>query len=463
MTSHTAGYISSCIAVRKDRLSRAHIAYLHDNLEFSVDGSGDLMQCYDEDETHYFIPRGVLLDPKLPELPPLSDQRVMRSAKIPDPIIQLRPDQKMPLKKLRKAGGGVLHAPTGAGKTIVGLYLVGKMKQKTLVIVHTKDLLYQWVDRAKFVLGLEDHQIGIIGDGQWEERDLTIAMVQTLSRFDFHKSDFMQQWGMVIQDECHRCPAAMFAKVVQSTPARYLYGLTATPTRNDGMHPLMHAILGPTVARIKESGLIEKGRLVLPVVEMIETDFVSDKADAMARTNNSFARQKLYQGLVKELTEDYDRNVLIRDLVLRHKDRSGLLLSERVEHLHVLHDMILAADWTVRAYVVTSKTPGSEREHIINDVRDNGGWLLSTQLADEGLDIPRLSILILTFPGKAVEKLTQRIGRIMRSYEGKTAARVYDLVDVKCQVFVNQAMKRRAVYKQMKSMKCRGWRPNRER
>ncbi len=140
---------------------------------------------------------------------------------------------------------GVFVAPPGVGKTVVGTYLIAARSCSTLVLVHRQPLLDQWLAQLSLFLGLEPKQIGQIGAGKKTGNGrLDVAMIQSLVRKD-HVQDVVAQYGQVIVDECHHLPAVSFERVLAEAKARYVVGLTATPQRRDGHHPITAMQLGP--------------------------------------------------------------------------------------------------------------------------------------------------------------------------------------------------------------------------
>jgi superfamily II DNA or RNA helicase len=341
------------------------------------------------------------------------------------------------------------------------LLLIAALGQRTLVIVHTKDLLDQWITRAKDVFG-EDFEVGLIGDGEHIERKLTIATVQTLSRMGDLPVDWVQQWGTVILDECHRAPAVSFADVMQQMTARYMYGATATPKRRDGMHPLLHAIIGPIVATVPKDALVAAKKLMQPTVEMVPTDFWCTEAARMETAANQFMRNQWYGKIVTRLAEDEERAQIVAQTITRFPERHQLILSDRIGHLYLIAEMLEDLDPMSSHFVLTGKHSSQQRQEVIEGVRT--GYfkrLFATQLADEGLDIPILDVLHLTFPRSTKgegQKITQQIGRIMRTADGKQTPLVLDYVDERVAVLRNQGQARFEHYR-LNEMEVSGWIP----
>ena len=169
----------------------------------------------------------------------------------------LKPFQTVAVKDMLLHDSGVLSSGTGSGKTVMALYLIAERKQPTLIIVHTKELLNQWIDRIEQFLGIPADEVGIIGAGKFTLGDrITVGMVQTLcKRVDEVKGLF----GHVIVDECHRCPSKTFSDVVTSFDAKYLLGLSATAYRRDGLGRVIYLYLGDKRHEVKKAELLDLG------------------------------------------------------------------------------------------------------------------------------------------------------------------------------------------------------------
>lgn len=419
------------------------------------DNEGNEHQCFSVADGCVYLPRGAVQSCPLPV--EYEDRRTSVPVQMPEPLITMRDYQSVPVSKMMKKGQGILRAPTGSGKTACLLWLAAKLGQRTLILVHTKDLLSQWQQRCEQALGFKP---GVIGAGQWEEHELiTIAMVQTLMRYERLPADWVASWGTVMLDEAHRAPASSFLHVLSQMTSKHIYGATATPTRRDGNHPMMHAIIGPVVASIPEDALVTSGQLIRPVVHMMPTGFRSKIAYRMATAHNAFQRNRIYQQVASELAEDHERARVIARQVVKVRHRNQLVLSKRIKHLELINQMIYEIDPELSTFVLTGSHNGEDRANILQMVADGEiSVLLSTQLADEGLDLPILDVLHLTFPGRGLEKLQQQVGRIMRTYKGKSDAHVYDYVDSDISIFTKQAIERWFWYDHRGS-DMRGWEP----
>jgi superfamily II DNA or RNA helicase len=181
---------------------------------------------------------------------------------------KLRRDQTRGGMLINENTCGVLKAPTGGGKTVIAIWTIAKRKVPTLIVVHTKELMYQWKEKLHQFLNINSDQVGLVGDGHRNFKDITIGIVNSLA-----KMEIPDKYGTLIVDECHRVPATTFANVVEKMSTRYLLGLTATDRRSDGLDELIYRYMGGLVHEIKTKNLQESGDILKPEVKIIETDY----------------------------------------------------------------------------------------------------------------------------------------------------------------------------------------------
>jgi len=159
---------------------------------------------------------------------------------------ELRPLQLEAVSRAVQHDDGILCAPTAFGKTAVAAWLIAKRKVNALVMVHRQQLLDQWHERLAMFLNLPATAIGQIGGGKLDRTGrVDIAVIQSL-RCKEEVKDFVVEYGQVIVDECHHISAFTFEKVMRQVKAKCVVGLTATPTRKDGHHPIIYMQCGPT-------------------------------------------------------------------------------------------------------------------------------------------------------------------------------------------------------------------------
>ena len=348
----------------------------------------------------------------------------------------LRPFQEIACKDILSHDFGTLSAPTGSGKTVMALYLISQRKQPTLIVVHTKELLNQWVDRIETFLGIPDNEIGIIGNGNKRIGEkITVALIQSLYKC---AEQVLPHIGYLIVDECHRTPSRTFTEAVTAFDSRYMTGLSATPYRRDGLSRLIYWHLGDVVHEIKAEDLIETGDILKAEIITRETDF-----------NTHLDPSEEYSKMLSELTQDTKRNRQIVQDVAKEANNGGgicLILSDRKAHCEVMQTLLNARD--VKAELLTGDINSKEREKIVD--RLNKGLvkvLIATgQLIGEGFDCPGLSTLFLTTPIRFDGRVIQYLGRVLRPAPGKDKAKVYDYIDSKVGVLAASAKARQRVY-----------------
>jgi len=317
---------------------------------------------------------------------------------------------------------GIINLPTGAGKTVVGLKLIQELRQKSIVLVHKTDLLYQWVDEIEDILGIPEEEIGIIGDGNWEEGNITVAMLQTLSERGI---DDLDNYDLMMVDETHHLPADCFFEVASQLDTYYKYGLSATAYRNDNADMKLWAGLGDITAQVTAEELIDEGFLAEPEFETLEWDC-------------DYYPSGDYQGQRQEMRESEDRNraIIERAKELRENGHKVLIDVYRISHGKLLADEL-------DTEFVYGNTPSETREKVVRkfEESDNGKVIIST-LLDEGVDIPELNAIILTDVGKSSIKTIQTIGRALRPQNGDKA-KIVDMDDRHAGGYVRDHFKHR--------------------
>lgn len=334
---------------------------------------------------------------------------------------------------------GIVVAQPGWGKTNVALAFAAVAMTKTLVLVHTEDILQQWITRASEIT---DAKVGVIRGKQFEIGDITISTVQTFGRAIQRRPKLAKAFGAVILDEAHHAPANSFDLILNSLEAKYRFGFTATDKRADGRHPYMTTVLGPVIYRSKFNAKIPVE--VRPL-----------KSGMTYRWRGSWD----WRNLLNALIVDEKRNALIAEHVVRQikKGETTLVLSREIKHLEQIQDHIrlkLGFDegWTQQVEILAAKTKTKTQRAELLQRFVSGDLLciLATQLADEALDVPRLSRIFLTFPGKHDGRIIQQIGRALREHPEKENAIIFDVVDDRIGVLRRQWMKRKQAYKSLK-------------
>lgn len=318
--------------------------------------------------------------------------------------IKLYDYQEEAKNKALKAKNGVIVMAAGSGKTQTALQLIAELGVKTLWLTHTMDLLNQSYTRAKD--NFENIKVSKIANGKIDiSEGITFATVQTLCKADL--SQLKNEWSCIVVDEAHRLtgtPAqlGMFYKVINSLSARYKFGLTATPTRAiKGTEKALFSLIGDIICEIPQEVIAD--RIIKAKVQPVMTNF--DIPVRALKYDGTIS----YSNLNTILCEDKERNDIILNILKKHKDDYVLVLSDRLSQLEYLQEQL---GYGVKIDgKMTSKIAKAQREKCIQDMRDGKEHLMlsSYLLAKEGLDIPRLSVLILASPHKDSATIIQSI------------------------------------------------------
>jgi superfamily II DNA or RNA helicase len=350
---------------------------------------------------------------------------------------RLKPFQQKAVNTMMSKDFGTLSAPTGSGKTVMGLYIMACRKQPCLIVVHTRDLAFQWMERIEKFLGIPKDLVGFIGGGKMNMGDkMTVALVQTLYKC---AEEVSKEVGFLVVDECHRCPSRTFTEAVIAFDSKYMLGLSATPFRRDNLSRLIFLHLGDVHFRIDQERLIRTGDVLSAEVIVRETKF-KPYYDPV----NEFSK------MMSELTLDDERNRLIASDIAKEAEQNDgvcLVLSDRKKHCETLQSM-LRFKHKIPAGLLTGDLSSGERRQVL-DRLDQGEIrvLIATgQLIGEGFDRSDLSPLFLVTPIKFSGRVLQYLGRVLRPAPGKKKARVYDYVDVHVDVLKAMARARQRTY-----------------
>jgi superfamily II DNA or RNA helicase len=353
----------------------------------------------------------------------------------------LRPDQEKISSALITHETGVLSAPTAFGKTVLAAWLIATRKVNTLVLVYRQHLLDHWKDRLAFFLDLPPKAIGQIGGGKEQLTGIIdVGIFQSLNRKGKVK-DLVAEYGQIIVDECHHIPAVTFEQVLKKAKAKYVLGLTATPIRKDGHHPIVMMQCGPI--RVKENP--KKAAIAQPFEHVVlsrETSF------RIPMNFNQMTIQEIYQVMI----QDQDRNDLIFDdlLSVLENGRSPLLLTERTEHLD--HFATRLERFARNVIVLKGGLGKKQRQHIDKQMKsipdgEERVILATGRYIGEGFDDSRLDTLFLVMPISWRGTLQQYVGRLHRLHDNKRVVQVYDYVDTKVPRLMRMYQKRIKGYK----------------
>ena len=354
---------------------------------------------------------------------------------------ELRPDQKLAAQAMMKHDTGVLSATTAFGKTVIGAKLISQRKVNTLIIVHRQQLLNQWKKRlSEFLLihetlpatsnkrGRKKHPdvIGQLGAGKHDLNSIVdIAIMQSLNTRGEVKP-CVENYGMVIIDECHHVPSVGFEQIMKKVTAKFIYGLTATPSRQDGHHPIIFFYCGPIRYHVDAKEQAQKRpfeHVMIPRFTPFKTEFHKE-ADELTI-------QEIYSALI---ADDIRNQHIIDDVVqCYNKGRNCLVLTGRVAHVHTLRETL---ERVIPEVIVLVGGMGRKKTlEVIAQIAavpaDKALVLIATgSFIGEGFDEPRLDTLFLAMPIAWKGTLQQYAGRLHRLYENKKEVQIYDYVDI---------------------------------
>lgn len=371
----------------------------------------------------------------------ITDNRVFTSPPIVfKSKIDLWPFQEAAKTDLLKHSNGVLVSPAGSGKTIFGLDIVANLHQRTLWITHTTQLLQQIINRIKDVFeGIDEKNIGIIGGGKFEVGEkITVALVQTLIR---RKKDLLsigREFGLVIVDEAHHTPARIFTQTLSNFASYYMYGLTATPQRRDGLEDIMYAALGQANAIVDRKDVEKIGKIVKPLV-------VVRKVSSRFNSSNDF------HAIMSELLDNHARISMITEDVITEAraGHSCIVISTRKEYCRLLYEQI-KKEW---ARVGIANGDFSKKHNAAEVKKLESGetnvLIITFELLGEGFDVQKLDRGFIVLPFREKTRVEQAVGRIQRACAGKDGAILYDYVDTNVGILNNQFLERTRTYKKL--------------
>ncbi len=368
----------------------------------------------------------------------------------------LRAEQTDAVKSLLAHSNGTLHATTAFGKTVAGIAIIADRKVNTLILVHTKALLDQWRERLESFLDFDmikpeqqkgrgrKKRIKKFGAVSSTENSLNgkidVALIQSCLDEEDGVKPFVKDYGMVIVDECHHISAVNYEQVLRAVNARYVYGLTATPKRKDGHHPII----------FMQCGAI---RYISDAKQQLETQtFQRILVPRFTLYRDISDEKKNFSCIVAKIAEDEVRNQLIIGDIKSVMDegRTPLVLSNRTAHIDILTESCRPFCKNI-IRLVGSESDKSKREtmeRLKTIPSDEPLIVIATgKYIGEGFDLPRLDTLFLTLPNSWEGLIAQYAGRLHRDYADKEDVRIYDYVDLRVPVCESMYRKRLSAYK----------------
>lgn len=410
----------------------------------STYGLQKIICCYHEDAEHVILPRGCMDDlNKLFKEHSIKENIIFEhfEGEKVDTVFKgsLTAQQEEAVAQLFNHANGVLSATTGFGKTVAAAALIAKRQTNTLIIVDRTQLLDQWIEKLSTFLGLDPKEIGQYCGGKKKlTGKIDIATIQSIKSKGELKS-FITQYGQIIVDECHHISAYSFEKVLKAIRAKYVYGLTATPIRKDGLHPIIFMQCGPV--RYKVDG--KRQAKIRPFKHLLIPKYTSFKS-------TSSDLQELY----REISNDKHRNQQLFNDVLNELEegRTPIILTERIEHLENLERQFkgFAKNIIVLSGKKSKKARKQELERLAAIPEHEERLVIATgKFIGEGFDDPRLDTLFLSMPIAWKGTLQQYAGRLHRIHSDKQEVRVYDYIDKQVPILKKMYEKRMEGYATM--------------
>jgi len=355
----------------------------------------------------------------------------------------LRPEQKQAADALLDHDCGVLAAGTAFGKTVVAAWLIAARKVNTLVVVHRRPLLDQWIARLEAFLDLGGVKVGQVGGGKRRPGGIVdVAIVQSLVRRN-RVDDLVADYGQIVFDECHHLSAVSFEQVARRVQGRHVLGLSASVTRRDGHHPVFLMQCGPVRYRTNSKALAMQRPFAHRAVL---------RPTAFKCRQGAGGEELSIQRIYTQLADNEDRSRLIVEDVLLAMDasRSPIVLTERRAHAELLAARL--ADYCPNVVLLRGGMGAKQRAEVrrrLSEIPDNEQRILvaTGRYVGEGFDDARLDTLFLAMPIAWKGTLQQYVGRLHRLHPEKREARVYDYVDEAVPVLMRMSEKRTRGYR----------------
>ena len=369
---------------------------------------------------------------------------------------ELRPEQIPAAEALLAHDNGVLSATTAFGKTVIASYLISQRKVNTLVLVHTQALLNQWKKALSEFLEINEtlpefpkkrgrkKERSLIGQLGGAKNNLSgfvdIAIMQSLISKD-EVRELVKDYGLVIVDECHHVSAVSFEQVLKEVNAKYVYGLTATPARQDGHQPIIHMQCGPIRYQVDAKQQAEKRPFDHAVIPKF-TSFAQPLTDETPwKITDAYAAM--------QINEERNNKIVADVLAAVTEGRTPIVLTERYDHAKLLAEIL--GEKSRNVVLLSGKGTAKEKREILQGLSqipaDEPLILVATgRYVGEGFDLPRLDTLFLAMPVSWKGTLAQYAGRLHRNYEGKQEVLIYDYVDIRVPMLERMYHKRLSGY-----------------
>ena len=389
--------------------NNTQLKYIMDQLTYKIENKKSQKGKFKNIEiirNYKVLPKGIISIPQgrldlVPDGLQLVDKRVLNPVPFPNPKFELREGQQVVYDEV--SDSCFINALVGWGKTFTALHLARKLGQKTLVVTHTAMLRDQWIDEVRALFNMEP---GIIGSGAFdiEDKAIVIGNVQTVTKM---LPEISKEFGTIILDEAHHVPATTFAKIIDSSYARYRIALSGTMLRTDGKHVIFKDYFGETIIRPPQSHTLN------PTIKILKTDISLPTTLPWVQKINTLLYDEEYQEFIANAAKTQIA-----------KGHSVLVVADRVEFLTNVKDLIGES-----CILITGETDYDTRKQLIAQVEAGEKMCVagSRQIFSEGISINRLSCVILAVPTSNPISLEQIIGRIMRLHPDKLDPVVLDV------------------------------------
>lgn len=351
----------------------------------------------------------------------IKDERTLNKFIFPHLKYTLRDDQVISIEAIRKKDFSIFVAPPGFGKTLIASKMIELRGVNTLIIVNKNMLLDQWIERFIQYFGMGKEDIGILGKSKNTlNNNLDIATMQSLK----NNPEIIKNYSFVIVDECHHIPALTFENIIKQFYGKYILGLSATPNRKDAMEPILFQQLGNISYEVKSKKTNKK------ILNIVHTDFESECDN--------------FGDLIGEIICNKTRNELIVKQIIDHKERKILVLTDRIEHIKNLSNLLDEA--AIKYTAIHGSMKKKIQDENFKSIEDASVVLATSSYFGEGIDFPHLDTIIFATPISFSGRLVQYLGRIGRLGDDCLAI---DILDIKNNFTKSAFRKRKEGYDQL--------------
>lgn len=424
------------------------VFYMKQRNRMSVRDVPMVIDCSKEDEKYIKIPRGTL-----EYLIDLCNENHVRTnikdirndgEKIDIKFNgSLRDDQSIALKEMLKYETGILEAPTGFGKTVTCCKLIAERSVNTLIIVFSLQLIKQWEERLKFFLNIND--VGQIGGGKNKVTNrVDIASIKTIYN-NGKFNDIVKNYGMIIIDECHHSSAYTYESALNTVNAKYVYGVSATPEKENGHTPIINMQCGNIRYKVDLKEFNKNLNLSMKVYpKKLHLNFVD-------KNIIDYSLNEIYSFISKDVIRN---SIVIKDIEKEFNEGKNILvLTERIEHLEYLNERLSKLTKNIFIYrgglgkKVLKKY--DELNSNLTHNKENKIIIATSSCIGEGFDDSSLEVLFLTMPISGINRIIQYTGRLHRTNQNKKEIIVYDYIDDNFLQTRNMFLKRKKTYEKM--------------